>query len=237
MVRIKVVKLIILFSVFVNSNSVLSCSCYGPDYFDLLTYDTNDCIFEVTIKSKYDPRLDSLKNETLKPSPLNQFNFDNGYYITVNEVYKGEVDLYLKQMGFSNWTSCSWTPEIGHTYIFYSNGVGGVEMCNRKVVLEYDLNEYETEKTILRTLKENPDTVSIRIGKKMLIEGRNRKGVRTGTWLIYSLTEKNDIAFELDYEKGILKEIRIGPGYDIDEYHWHSIVYSEYRSYILENKN
>ncbi len=234
--RIKLHKIVLIFAAFMLSNSLLCCICYGPGNFDLLTYDTQSYIFEVTVNSLYKSQPDSLQLDSVKPPSLFDRDLLNSYNITVNEVYKGNVDPGMKHMGFPKGSSCSWTPEIGMTYIFYTNWINGIEMCDRKVVLEYNQMEFETEKKILRILKESADIVSIKVGERMLFNGKNDKGLRVGTWFIYSLAEPNEIAFELDYENGKLMRFRTGPGYnELDR--WQYIVYREYQGMIPENKD
>jgi hypothetical protein len=229
-------KIFLFFSSFFLSKAILACMCYGPDKFDLLTYDTYNYIFEVTVNSIYEPQQDSLPQDTLRPPSLFFHNLVNGYEITIKEVYKGDVDPHLKFMGFPKGSSCSWTPEIGYTYIFYADWINGIEMCNRKVVLDYNQEAFETEKKILRILKESPEVLAINDGERKVLTGKNDKGLRVGTWYIYSLTESNEIVFELDYENGKLMGFRTGPGYNELE-HWLYIVRREYQEQVLEGKD
>lgn len=227
---------VFILSTFLLSKSMLSCTCYGPGNFDLLTYDSHAYIFEVTIDSIYEPQQDSLPHDTLRPPSLFFLNLVNGYSVTLKEVYKGDVDPQLKFMGFPKGSSCEWTPEIGYTYIFYADWINGIEMCNRKVVLEYNQETFETEKKILRILKESPEVLAINDGVRKVLTGKNDKGLRVGTWYIYSLTESNEIVFELDYEKGKLMGFRTGPGYNESE-HWLYIVHRAYQEQVLEGKD
>lgn len=206
----------------ISCNS-LACSCGYSDEFNLVDYDSYDYIFEVKIESKYTPNLDSLRKDTLGPPSLYVYNLQSGYNISLLEVFKG--NLNKKIMSFSKGSSCSWSPEIGNTYIFYANYLGGVEMCNRKLVKEYSIENYIKEKSILQFLKSKPLEVKIKLNGNILIEGKHINKKRDGIWNIYSTNNENKIVFKLTYIEGELISVERGSGYS-QENQWQSISYS-----------
>jgi hypothetical protein len=181
----------------------------------------------VKIESKYEFKKDSAKSDIPKPPSPYEFGLLNGYNISMIEVFKGELKLSKKIMGFPNGSSCSWTPEIGGTYIFYANSLNDVEACNRKLIKKYDRESYLNEKSILRSLKTKAEEVRIKLKGKTLIKGKYVRGKRDGAWKIYSTKGQNNVAFILNYTDGQLRSVEKGDGYS-EENEWLDISYRYY---------
>lgn len=224
-------KLIFCLTAFFITHSCLACTCHKSEHFNLVDYDFYEHIFEVKVKSKYTPDLDSLKNDTTNSPSLYEYDLLNGYNISMIEVFKGDLKLTEKVMGFPDFSSCSWAPEIGNTYIFYANSLNGVEMCNRILIKKYDEKEFLQEKSILCSLMDSPSKVKIELDSKVVIEGYHVEDLRDGTWKIYSMDKENKIVFKLVYKKGDLLSIKKDVGYSEQE-EWHSSYYYYYTEQI-----
>jgi len=223
-----------IFTIVITSVS-FACSCAYSEEFNLLDYDSYEYIFEVKIESKYEFKKDTVKSDKPKPPSLCEFGLLNGYNITMIEVFKGELELSEKIMGFPGGSSCSWTPEIGVTYIFYANSLNDVEACNRKLIKKYDQESYENEKSILQSLKTNPKEIKIKSNEKALIEGKCVEKKRDGLWKIYSTNEQNLVALVLKYTNGQLISVEKEKGYS-EEDEWLHISFSYYLEQ-LKNKD
>jgi hypothetical protein len=191
------------------------------------------CIFQVTVESEYLGNKDTSNQDTLQPPSLFDFGLEKTYNVTIQEVFKGDIETTRKTMGFPVGSSCSWYPQLGYTYIFYADYFGGIEMCHRKVVLEYEKKEFKEEISILRTLRDKPEKVLIKIGDKTLIEGTNKNGKRVGLWKVHSLKEGNPVVYELTYSDGDLSKIVLGSGFDTDN-HFNYLAYRLYSKQIEE---
>lgn len=224
--------ILLIISAFLITVTSLACSCAYSEEFNLVDYDSFKHIFEVKIESKYSFEKDTVMSDIPKLPSLYEFGLMNGYNISMIEVFKGDLSLTEKAMGFPSGSSCSWTPEIGSTYIFYANHLDDVEMCNRIIIKKYDKEKYLEEKSILQSLKMKPSEVKIKLDNNILIEGAHFSGKRDGVWYIYSTNENNDLMFKLKYEKGELLVIEKSSGYS-RENEWHSISYS----YFFEQIN
>jgi len=215
------------------ASSGLACSCSEAKHFDLLHYDMYHYIFQVTIESEHIAGKDSSNQDTLQPPDLFDFGLEKTFNITIQEVFKGDIKTTTKTIGFPIGSSCSWSPQLGYSYIFYADYFGGIEMCHRKIVLEYEKKEFEQEISILRTLRDKPEKVLIKMGDKTLIEGTNKNGKRFGTWKVHSLAEGNPIAYELTYSDGDLSKIVLGSGFDTDN-HFYYLAHRLYSKQIEE---
>lgn len=223
-----------VFTFFITSVSI-ACTCGYSEEFNLLDYDSYEYIFEVKIESKYEFKKDTVKSDIPKPPSLYEFGLLNGYNISILEIFKGELELTEKIMGFPSGSSCSWTPEIGVTYIFYTNSLNDVEACNRKLIKKYGQESYENEKSILQSLKTYPKEIKIKSNDKVLIEGNYVEKKREGIWKIYSTNEQNSVALILNYTSGQLLSIEKEKGYS-DEDEWLNISYRYYLEQV-KNKN
>ena len=227
----------IILSIFATLITTVSfaCSCEYSEEFNLLDYDYYEYIFEVKIESKYEFIKDTVKSDKPKPPSQYEFGLLNGYNISMIEIFKGELELSEKIMGFPIGSSCSWTPEIGVTYIFYANSLNGIESCNRKLIKKYNKGIYENEKSILQSLKSNPKEIKIKSNEKALIEGKYVGEKREGIWKIYSTNEQNSVALILNYTNGQIISIEKENGYS-EEDKWLNISYSYYLEQV-KNKN
>jgi hypothetical protein len=217
-------KILFTISAFVITVTSFACSCAYSEEFNLVDYDFYEHIFEVKIESKYVFEKKIINNNKPKPPSLYKFGLLSSYNINILEVFKGDLKLSEKVMGFPNGSSCSWTPEIGVTYIFYTNSLNDVEMCNRILIKKYEEEKYLEEKLILRSLKTKPLKVKIKLDDKIVIEGTHVNGKRNGIWSIYSIKEENKLTFKLTYENGDLLIVEKGLA-DLDGEEWHSISY------------
>lgn len=222
-------KILLSFYAFSITSLSFACTCVFSKEFNLVDYDAYTNIFEVKIESKYVPELDSVLSKELNLHLVNELDYSNTYSISMIEVFKGDISLFEKIMFFQNLTSCSWSPEIGSTYIFYTDHLNGVESCTRKVKKEYDFAKYTHEKNILRTLKNKPSKVRINLNENILIKGQYQNDKRDGVWKIYSPTEENKVTFKLTYKNGVLLKLEKGPAYS-NENRWLLITYK----YFLE---
>ncbi len=219
----------IIFSIFtlVITSSSFACYCPYSEEFNLVDYDSYTHIFEVSIKSKYEFKKDSVNIDLPKNSTLYEIGALFGFNISILEVFKGDLNLSENIMGFPAFSSCSWGPEIGFTYIFYANSLNSIEACNRKLVKEYNQEYYENEKAILKSLKTKPKEFQIESNNKLLIEGNFIDEKREGTWKIYSTQNPNTIALMLTYSKGKLLSVKKEIGYsETDE--WLNMTYQYY---------
>lgn len=217
-------------TIFISSIS-FACSCAHSKSFNLLDYDSYEYIFEVKIESNYEFKKDTAKSDKPKPPSPFEFGLYKRYNVSIIEVFKGELELSEKTMSFPSGSSCSWTPEIGATYIFYTRSLNSVESCNRKLIKKYDKENYVNEKSILRTFKTKPGNVKIKSNKNLLIKGKYVRNKRDGTWKIYSTNEQNKVAFTLKYTNGQLISIQKEKGFS-EENEWHYITYSYYSEQI-----
>lgn len=230
-------RLTYLLSLFIllYTSSIFACDCIANTHFNLVQYDFYTHIFEVKIEAKYEPKrkIKGFDIDTLQPPPAPyEFDFFDGYTISMIEVFKGDpANLSENIMSFANNSSCSWQPEVGKTYIFYATGFGGIDSCNRKLIKKNDNKAYEEEKSILRVLKNTPDTVHITSGTTPLIKGAHINGKRDGVWNIYSGDKKNKLMLTLTYKKGALVAAEKGPGYN-DEKEWHGLSYDHFKKQL-----
>jgi hypothetical protein len=221
--------LLSIFSYLIVGNC-LACSCAYSEEFNLLDYDSYKYIFEVKIESKYEFKKDTTERNKPKPPSLYEYDLLDGYNISMIEVFKGDLKLSEKIMGFPKNSSCSWTPEIGVTYIFYANSLNNIESCNRILIKKYEKENYLNEKSILNTLKYSPSEVLIQIEKNTIIEGSHINSKREGTWKVYS-PKNNELALSLIYDKGELISISKETGYKQED-EWLRITYSYYSKSI-----
>ncbi|MFN6377780.1 MAG: hypothetical protein ACK4WD_00790 [Flavobacteriales bacterium] len=211
----------------VTSSFSFACSCAYSEDFNLFDYDSYEYIFEVSVKSKYEFKNDSEGKDLPYDPRLIENGFFNCYYISILEVFKGEMNLSEKMMCFPGGSSCSWEPEIGFTYIFYANSLNSIEACNRKLIKEYSPEYYGNEKSILQSLETKPKKIKIKSDNKLVLEGNYIEEKRDGIWKIYSTKGRNTIALTLTYAKGMLLSVKKEKGFsETDE--WLNMTYLYY---------
>jgi hypothetical protein len=218
---------------FLVSVTYFACSCTDSEEFNLAHYDLNKHIFEVKIMSKYKYIKDTVKSDKPKLPSLYDIGLLEGYNISIIEVFKGDLKVTEKVMGFSTNSSCSWKPEIGNTYIFYTNGLDDVEMCNRIIIKNYDEEFFLKEKTILNSLKKKPNLLKVDFNNKRIIEGNYIKGKRNGIWKIYSTDNKT--LFKLKFENDKLLSLEKGEGFK-EEDEFHLVSHYLYSELLLKEK-
>lgn len=157
--------------------------------FNLVEYDDYKHIFEVKIEEKYEPQKDTVPSTQPQPPSPYDYGLMQGYQISILSIFKGNLTLGKKVMGFENGSSCAWQPKIGSTYIFYSNSLDGIGMCNRKLDGTSRSKAYKAEKAVLRALKSKRKVFSYKYKNTVLIRGGHRQGKRAGAWQFYAVNQ------------------------------------------------
>jgi hypothetical protein len=211
------------------SSTSMACRCPLIKYFDPVLYDFEDNIFEVTIDSLIEPVIEDTVALSSGVVVLKYAKFK----VTINEVYKGELQIGDTVMTVYQGNNCSSMPRVGSTFIMYDD-LNGFYACSRTLSKSALPKDFRYEQAILRLLRAKPDTVNIMLNGQLLVEGRHNNGKRDGLWKVYTFEGDHEVVYELKYEKGEFLGIATGPGFDAENRLHLSVIYSYDRDMFME---